>query len=358
MTVKDGQAGRGIKSVFPPLFVLLAVVSGVASAEDLAPQDWVCRSCPSVAGWELDIEGGPAFVNEDAFRFGDGTGLDEQGAYFFGDLYARYRTEEAGYLVFEGYARGPDANALFFKGGKQSAYELRASVQSIPHRIFATSVTPYNGNGTDRLTLPANWVRAPTTEGMSALDDAAEPVEIGWDRDIYGLGFDVSPTQRWKLRVDYTRQEREGLIRSSGSFFFNGVEFAAPVDDATDDLEVALNYSADTWQVGLTYFGSVFDNEYDDLNWDNPYTAAPGANAGQLAQPPDNESHQVSLAGSMRLPARTTLNGQVSLGHMTQNADLLPYTTNALLPVNPLPTATADAEADTKSREWPFGCPK
>ena len=347
MTRRGGQTGRGSKSVGLSLFVFVAALADVVWAEAPAPRDWTCGRCPSVVGWELDIEGGPAFVNEDAFRFGDGTGLDEQGAYFFGDLYARYRTEEAGYLVFEGYARGPDANALFIKAGKQSAYELRASIQSIPRRIFATSVTPYDGNGTDQLTLPADWVRAATTGGMTALNDAAEPVRLGWDRDIYGLGFDVSPTQRWKLRVDYTRQEREGLSRSSGSFFFNGAEFAAPVDDATDDLEVALNYAADTWQVGLTYFGSVFNNQYDDLTWDNPYASAPGADAGQLAQPPDNESHQVSLAGSMRLPARTTLNGQVSFGHMTQNSDLLPYTTNPLLPVNPLPTSSADAEVDT-----------
>jgi len=179
------------------------------------------------------------------------------------------------------------------------------------------------------------------------LADTATPVLIGWDRDIYGLGFDLSPTQRWKLRVDYTRQEREGMNRSSGSFLFNAVEFANPIDYASDDLEVALNYSADTWQIGVTYFGSVFKNDISSLTWDNPYTALPGVDTGQLALPPDNESHQVALAGSMVLPARTTINGQLSLGHMTQNDDLLPYTTNTLLPTNPLPAASADAEVDT-----------
>ena len=332
---------------FFPALVLLAACSGIAQAEKRVPPEWTCRLCLTAEGWEVDVEGGPAWVDEDAYRFGDYTGLDEQGAYLFGDLFARYWNEDAEYLVFQGYERGPDANALFVKGGKQSVYELRASVQSIPRRIFATTITPFDGNGTDRLTLPASWVRAPTTDLMTDLNDTAGPVAIGWDRDIYGLGFDFSPARRWKLSVDYTRQEREGLSRSSGSFMFQAAEFGAPVDYATDDLEVVLNYSADRWQASLTYFGSVFSNDNDGLTWDNPYSTALNVDAGQFAQSPGNESHQVALAGSVLLPARTTLNGQISLGHMTQNADLLPYTTNTFLPANPLPVTSANAEADT-----------
>jgi MtrB/PioB family decaheme-associated outer membrane protein len=224
---------------------------------------------------------------------------------------------------------------------------LRASYQSIPRRVFDTTVTPYLGNGTAQLTLPSNWVRAPTTGQMTALAATAAPVAIGWDWDIYGFGFDVSPAQRWNLRADFTRREREGLARSSGSFVFSAVEFAAPVDYATDDLEVDLSYSADIWQASLTYFGSVFSNGNDSLTWDNPYTSSSGADTGQLALSPDNESHQVALAGSVVLPARTTLNGQLSLGRMTQDEALLPYTTNALLATSPLPATSTGGEVDT-----------
>jgi len=339
------HVNRQIRCGLYPALLLLAIAPRIAQADESAPRGWACQRCVPAAGWELDVEGGPAYVNDDAFRFGDYTGLDEKGGYLFGDIFGRYRDEDANYLVFEGYVRGSDSNALFVKGGKQSLYELRASYQAIPRRIFDTSSTPYRGNGTSRLTLPPDWVRAPTTTQMTALAAAATPVAIGWDRDTYGLGFDFSPTQRWKLRADYTRREREGLGRSSASFFFNAVEFATPIDYATDDLEAALSYSADDWQASLTYFGSIFSNDTSNLTWDNPYTGA--ADTGQLALPPDNESHQVSLAGSVLLPARTTLNGQLSLGHMTQNDDLLPYTTNTLLPTNPLPVTSADAEVDT-----------
>ena len=66
-----------------------------------------------------------------------------------------------------------------------------------------------------------------------------------------------------------------------------------------------------------------------------------------MALAPDNYSHQISLAGSMILPARTILNGQLSFGHSSQDEDLLPYTTNGSIAAGPLPTSSADAEADT-----------
>jgi len=272
-------------------------------------------------GWEWDIEGGPAYLADDAFRFGDYTGLDEKGVYLFGDVFGRFWGEDASYMIFEGYMRGIDSSALFFKGGKQSKYEVRASYQAIPRRFFAETVTPYSGVAS--LILPGNWVRAPSTQQMTELSNASTPVAIGWDLDILGLGIDYKPAQQWKLRADYSRRKREGLKRVAGSFSFNAAEFVAPIDYTTDDLQLSATYAADTWQASATYFGSVFSNANDSLTWDNAYSWPAGVNTGQLALPPDNTSHQLSLAGSMLLPARTTLNGQLSFGKLSQNEALL-----------------------------------
>ena len=152
-----------------PVVFLLVAVPGLVQAQDSVYENWACQRCLSAAGWEFDIDGGPAYVTDDAFRFGDYTGLDEQGFSLFGDIFARYWGEDASYLLFEGYTRGQDSSALFFRGGKQSVYEVRASYQSIPRRVFDTTVTPYRGTGTGQLTLPPNWVRAPTTQQMTAL---------------------------------------------------------------------------------------------------------------------------------------------------------------------------------------------
>jgi MtrB/PioB family decaheme-associated outer membrane protein len=338
------------------LIVLLAIViAGVmagsaaraeGSIETTNTSGWLCELCTPSIGWYLDIEAGPAFVTDDAYNFGDFTGLDEKDAYLFSNFFGRYRNNDAHYVIFEGYTRSKDAMALFLKGGKQSLYEVRASYQAIPRRLFDTTVTPFTGNGTDTLQLPGTWVRAPNTGSMTDLANSQIPVNIGWDWDVYGLGFDLKLSQQWKFTTDYTRRERKGMKRSAGSFFFNAAEMVAPVDYNTDNLEMALSFSADKWQASLTYFGSVFKNTNESLTWDNPYTSGAGADKGQLALPPDNESHQLSLAGSLLLPARTTLNGQLSIGHMTQNADLLPFTLNPGL-VTPLPTNSTNAAVDT-----------
>jgi MtrB/PioB family decaheme-associated outer membrane protein len=315
-------------------------------AQDESPQSgWRCDSCQLDEGWDIDLKIGTAYSNEDSFEFGDYTGLDDDGLYLFGDVLALYRDTESRYVNLEGFVYSGDSMAFFLEGGQQDRYELRASYQAIPRRIFDETLTPYRGNGSDNLTLPASWVPASNTAGMTAFGSTARPVKIEWDWDVYGFGADYKLASNWQVRADYKRTEKEGQRRSSGSFGFSAVEFAKPVDYTSDDLELELSYGADWWQTSLMYYGSIFNNDDDSLRWDNAYDEGPDADTGEMALAPDNESHQVSLAGSMVLPRRTTLNGQLSFGHMTQNADLLPYTTNP--GADALPRNSADAEVDT-----------
>ena len=325
----------------------LLVTAALQAEDDIQPVGWNCSSCLAAEGWDLDVKAGGVYSNEDSFEFGDYTGRDDDGFYLSGDVLALYRDDEGKYVNLEGFVYSGDSLAFFLEGGRQGQYELRASYQAIPRRLFDETLTPYRGNGSDNLTLPAGWVRAPNTAGMTAFDTTAKPVKIERDWDVYGLGVDYSPASNWKLRADYKRTEKEGQRRSAGSFGFSAVEFAEPIDYTSDDLELELSYGGGWWQSSLSYYGSIFSNDDESLRWDNAYTSGAGADEGELALAPDNESHQLSLAGSMVLPRRTTLNGQLSYGHMTQNEDLLAYTTNPGLGAGNLPRDSADAEVDT-----------
>jgi MtrB/PioB family decaheme-associated outer membrane protein len=319
-------------------------------AQEAEPAEGECPLCVPSAGWELDTTFGPGYVTDDAYKFGDYTGLGEKGGYLFGDVFARWRGKNGGYSRLEGYRLGQDSRALFFEGGKQSRYELRAFYQEIPRRIYDTTQTPFLGVGTDDLTLPPGWVRGGTTQGMTALDASLQPVKIEEDWKVAGAGFTIRPATRWAFDVDYRRQEREGQGSQGGSFFFNASQLIRPIDYSTDQLDAKVGYAAHRWQLNLTYAGSVFKNENESLTWQNPYTPLPGAGTqdeGELAQPPDNQAHYIGLNGSVQLPARTLLSGQLSVGRQTQNEDLLPYTVNPAIAVNPLPRDTADAEVET-----------
>ena len=136
------------------VLLLAILVFELKAQEEPITRNWYCERCAPADGWELDIEAGPAYVSEDAFRFGDYTGLDEQGFYLFGDIFARYWDEDARYVRLEGFSRGTDSGVFAIEGGKQGKYELSASYKAIPRRFYDTTVTPYRGNGSDQLDLP------------------------------------------------------------------------------------------------------------------------------------------------------------------------------------------------------------
>jgi MtrB/PioB family decaheme-associated outer membrane protein len=311
---------------------------------------WTCELCAPSAGWEMDVEAGPGYVSDADFRFGDYTGLDDDGFYLFGDAFARYWGDDAHYMRLDSYRLGQESRALFLEGGRLSSYQLRASYQGIPRRIFDTTSTPYRGNGSDRLTLPADWVRAPSTQQMTQLDNSLQQVDIKRKWNVYTAGATFTPVSHWAFDVDYRRQDRDGRNIYAGSFFFNAAEFVAPVDDDTDELTASVAYNADRWQLKLSYIGSFYDNNNSSLTWDNAYSPqVPGADTGQMALAPDNRANQLALAGSMLLPVNTTLSGQLSLGRMKQDDRLLPYTTNAQISTSALPRSRADGKVDTSN---------
>jgi MtrB/PioB family decaheme-associated outer membrane protein len=326
----------------------LALAPRFAYPEEVDVSGWQCQLCAPANGWEVEAEAGPLYVADDEYYFGNYTGLDDDGFYLSGDLFARYWSRHGDQLRLEGYRLGQDSRAVIFKGSKQNLLKFRASYQGIPVRTYDTTVTPYRGSGSDRLKLPAGWVRAPSTQGMTQLDSALQKVKIKQDWDIYTAGLTFTPTSHWDYDVDYKRIERDGQDIYAGSFFFNTAEFTRPIDYHTDEVTARLGYTARDWQLGLGYSGSYFDNENKSLTWDNAYSPqAAGQDSGQLALPPDNHAHQVTLSGAARLPANSSVNAHVSVGRMKQNEDLVPYTTNALIATSALPGKSADGKVDT-----------
>lgn len=337
--MKANKLGRAL------LIILLCGGARDLAAGTAVPEHWSCSQCDPDPGWTLDLTLGPAYVADDAYQFGDYSGLDEKGAYLFGDLRGEYVDDRAGYFHLDGFSRSSDSFGLFAEGGRQGSYEIRGAYQSIPRRFYDAALTPFAGSNT--LSLPDSWVRAPVTSEMSNLADGLEPVPIKRDLDVLKLGVSIHPGSRWKLDADYRRQTRKGHSLSSGSFLFSAAEFASPVDYSTDDLELALSFSGDRWQTSLRYLGSFFGNDHDRVSWDNPFTGLPGADVAGQALAPDNELHQLTLAGAWRLPKRTVLSGQLAVGTLSQDQDLEPYTLNPTIVTAPLPQASADAEADT-----------
>jgi len=334
-------------TIFALFFISSTLTGTVALAELAQPEGWDCALCDQGRNWDLNLNVAPAYVTDDAFRFGDYTGMDEKGGYLTGDVIANYVDERARYLRLDGFTLSPDFTHLFLETGRQGAWELRGAYQAIPRRFFDATVTPYSGNGSGLLTLPEDWLRAPSTDLMTSLDESLRPVAIERDLDLWKLGATIRPNARWRLDVDFRRQEKKGVNLGSGSVLYSAAELARPVDYTTDDLELAFRLNGAGWEASLSYLGSYFDNGEDSLSWENAFSSGLGVDAGSKTLAPDNELHQLSLAGAMRLPKRTVLSGQLAVGRLSQDEPLAPYTINPIIPTQPLPVMRADAEADT-----------
>ncbi len=63
---------------------MLTIVSSalIAPVAQTAPPDtsgWKCQFCPFESGYQANVTAGGSYVREDAAKFGDATGYDDQG---------------------------------------------------------------------------------------------------------------------------------------------------------------------------------------------------------------------------------------------------------------------------------------
>jgi MtrB/PioB family decaheme-associated outer membrane protein len=329
-----------------PMYAALAAADQeIPAGVDLSR--WACEYCVFEQGASGEVELGAGYVSEDSFKFGEYNGLKEEGYYLIGDATARYRDEDADYVDLRARNLGLDSRSLDIEGGRQGKYRLFLNYNEIPHYISDSVQTPYRGNGGTTLSLPPGWVTAGSTAGMTELAASLQGVDLKTQRKRLGLGLALIPAKHWETGVSFRHEVRDGQKASAGSFFFSTAQLVEPVDYVTDEVEASATYSTGKWQTRLAYYGSFFSNNDSALTWQNAYNPiVAGADAGQRALPPDNQFHQLQLSSAYRLGGHTRLSGDIAVGRMEQDEDLLAATVNPNLAVA-LPRTSADAKVDT-----------
>ncbi len=342
-----------MKNISRHLFfvALSAQVFVAAAAEpDADTSNWKCEDCPFETGINGEVEAGLGNVSDDSFKFGDYTGLHEEGVYFIGNADIRHRGENGRYWDLFAEDLGLDSRALNVEGGRQGSYKWFLDYSELPKYLLDTSRTPFLGEGGDSLALPGGWVPAATTGGMTALPGSLREVDIFHERTRIGLGFSLIQSQHWEYNVKYRRETKEGTKTIGGSFGGTAAILPEPVDYVTDQLDAIASYKGSKWQAQFAYYGSFFSNDNPALTWQNPFTPpAAGADTGQLALPPENQFHQISATGAYQFSPATRATGSLAIGRMEQDESFLPYTTNSLVVVGALPATSLDGQVDTLS---------
>lgn len=335
------------------LLLSIAVASvlstaGTASAQQVAPDTsgWACSKCPFERGYRSAVEAGAGYADDSSAKFGDYTGLDEDGGYVLAGAEGK-AASESGYTVsYELADLGLDSREVRIEGGRQGEFEYGLFYDRIPHTIFDTASTVFGGVGGSHLALPSGWVPAGTTGGMAALDASLRSVDVGLDRDRYGASGAFWWGQNLSFSLDYRRDERDGIRPQFAAIGSVSTELLRPIDDATDRLDARVRYQGAHWFGEIGYSGSLYDTKAAYLRWDNPFNPmVPGADAGQMALAPDNDYHELSLStGWYGLPGNTAITLSAAMGTGSQDIGFLPYTINPLVATDALPAGNLDGE--------------
>ena len=310
---------------------------------------WACKFCKFETGHSGYVDAGVGYLSDDSFKFGEYTGLTDKGAYLIGDAQYRYRGKDARYLDLDARNLGLDSRSIEVEGGKQGKYELSLEYYELPHFISDSAVTPFLGSGGDVLSLPAGWVRAGTTGGMTQLNSSLRQEDLETKRKNLGLGATFFPGSKWQTAIKGRHEIKEGQRAIAAGFVINNAaQFVQPIDYVTDELDVSATYSGQRFQARVGYYGSIFRNQDESLTWDNPFTSAFNADQGRLALPPDNQFHQLLASLGYQINKKTRLTADITAGRGTQDEDFLPYTINSTIGgLQPLPRTSLDGRVDT-----------
>ena len=334
------------------LAIASVLLAGAAQAQEAAapagpdPSTWVCKKCPFPTGYDGSAELGAAYVSDDSAAFGDGTGLDEKGAYVVAGAAGKAITDSGYSLSYDLANLGLDSRAVRIDGGKQGAYDFSLFYDRVPRRITDTAQTIYGGLGGSNLTLPSGWTTGGNTSLMPDLADNLRKVDVGFDRDRYGAAAGFWVGKNIVFGLDYKHDERDGTRPMLGSFGSVSAQFLRPVSDATDRLNATARYEGSKWFAQVGYYASIYNNDAAKVRFGNPFNAfVPGGETGQAALEPDNEYQEIALSGGLHgLPWNTVIGLSAAAGEGTQDASYLPYTINPNLLTDGLPRGNLDGK--------------
>ncbi|MEJ1963634.1 MAG: MtrB/PioB family decaheme-associated outer membrane protein [Gammaproteobacteria bacterium] len=338
-------------------YVWLAIVLGAAAAQADTPapdtSGWKCEQCPFLRGHTAEAEAGALYADGANASYGRYSGMDHNGVYADVGAKGQWGSSNDAYVSYDLENLGLPSRDGSIDAGRQGRYDVRVTYDGQPSRLYDTTVTPFVGGG-GQLSLPANWVAAGSTGGMTQLDSSLRSVDIETNRRTVALSGRFFAGPAWTVFGEFRHQEKDGTGIIGGSFLTDAAQLPQPIDYVTNSFEAGVSWMGRIASLHVAYIGSWFSDNTDSLTWSNPYLPiVPAATDGRLSLPPDNNLQQLSASGEIRLPVftATTLTYNASFGRMKQNAEFLPLST---LPGAALLTPDS-LDADVRTSHYALG---
>jgi MtrB/PioB family decaheme-associated outer membrane protein len=151
-------------------------------------------------------------------------------------------------------------------------------------------------------------------------------------------------TPDWIISGMFSRENQVGsrpigtLFNSSPSATATsgaGAELPEPIDYFTNTVKAGTEFGKKDWGIQLGYLGSFFEENINQMVFDNPFRATnEDANdplTGRMAMYPSNHAHYLNFAGASDVTKYLRFMATVTPGWLSQNDPFLPYTTNSAI---------------------------
>lgn len=278
-----------------------------------------------------------------------------------------------------------DGRSVSFSHEKQGAWKYSAEYSEISREYPRTINTAMTGIGS-------------TTPQIARLatPGTGKDVRIGTDRKAAALNFEQWLTPNLQFEANFKHEDKTGVrlwgrgyacaayvCGTSSSSAMNQANYTAgalllvpePIDSATKQLDMRLNWHNDKLLLGVGYYGSLYNNANGSLNPVVPNSfnsglgvALPGYPAvgnniiggggtslqnvlqSAMALPPDNQAHQFYLDGSYAFSRAVKANFKLAYTHASQNDS---FAANGLSGA-PAGASSLNARVDTLLTQFGF----
>lgn len=344
------------------VLIALAMVQTAYAADTAAADSAVTELTKPTNKIELGI----GYVSDDSFKAGEYTGLEDQGAYGIANIDVRggdaYDSDGKMQYRLKATNLGLENRNISIDAGQQGKFRFNFGYDELLRNRSDSYQTPYQGEGSNNLTLPSNWVKpvvqqlgtgTPAAGNSTALNfrgldltagtaasvlrsanssdiakntailnadlPAFHKVELYTKRQKYDGGFSYNIDSQWEFKASMSHEEKTGL-KPMSTVSSQVAEFAAviadKIDQDTDQYNASLNFTGAQSFLQAAYYGSLFRNHVNSMTWQDVNDLTKSAT---MSSAPGNQFHQFGLTGGYNFTPTTKLVMKASYARNTQD---------------------------------------
>ncbi|MCL2915225.1 MtrB/PioB family decaheme-associated outer membrane protein [Shewanella corallii] len=261
-----------------------------------------CKQCKIPAVHTGSVTASLGYVDSSDSHAGNAFGTNDEGVVAGVDANVSYLNAEGYRSQLQAHQLGMDNGFVSARSGKIGEYKVELDYRNI---------TTWQDEAQTQL-----WHHG----GMLTPSESVRFVDLKLERQQAGLGFEYQINEDLNTYVRYDREDKTGS-KSASLMSPRPINFAQPVDESTDKLSAGVVLSGANWMTDISYHGSQYKNNINHMSLPYAYDV--------YAATPDNQAHQLAVAGQYRLDA-TVLNGRVVAGRMIQDDNLIQVAGNPL----------------------------